>query len=96
MTPTGSRKKLDCEQQSGFFLFGQSLSGAQAMDGRKKPGSRAADSSFMLGLAPQSGFAKHSLKDHDTRANAYWSVEHDHMSIFGRTPPVFFVTICQT
>jgi len=25
------------------------------------------------------------LKDHDTRANAYWSVEHDHMSIFGRT-----------
>lgn len=25
------------------------------------------------------------LKDHETRANAYWSVENDHMSIFGRT-----------
>ena len=35
------------------------------MDGRKKPGSRAADSSFMLGLAPQSGFAKHSLQGHE-------------------------------
>gem|GEM_PF-5404378 len=51
--PTGSRKKLDCEQQSGFFLFGQSLSAAQVMEGRKKPGSRAADSSFMLVLATQ-------------------------------------------
>ena len=25
------------------------------------------------------------LKHHDTNANAYWSVEHDHMSLFGRT-----------
>ena len=25
------------------------------------------------------------LKHHDTRANSYWSVENDHMSIFGRT-----------
>ena len=25
------------------------------------------------------------LKDNDTNANAYWSVEHDHMSLFGRT-----------
>lgn len=25
------------------------------------------------------------LKDHETRANAYWSVEDDHISIFGRT-----------
>tara|TARA_R110002153_G_scaffold168261_1_gene320974 strand:+ start:314 stop:562 length:249 start_codon:yes stop_codon:yes gene_type:complete len=25
------------------------------------------------------------LKDNDTNANAYWSVEDDHMSLFGRT-----------
>ena len=46
----------------------------------------------LLDLAPKlstrDGFVDEyfvRLKHHETRANAYWSVEHDHMSIFGRT-----------
>ena len=50
------------------------------------------DPSRLLRLAPKistrEGFVEEyfvRLKDSDTNANAYWSVEHDHMSIFGRT-----------
>ena len=46
----------------------------------------------LLELAPKistrEGFVEEYFKrlpEHESNANAYWSVEHDHMSIFGRT-----------
>ena len=50
------------------------------------------DPSRLLRLAPKistrEGFVDEyfkRLKDHRSHGDAYWSVEHDHMDLFGRT-----------